>query len=849
MISIKPSFSFSLFIILLLTSSSIISIPSVSAMGAYTSTAPTIDGSIGDIEWENAETMDINFGEHDSFNYVGKVYVMNDVENIYMAFEIADPFPNQARLTILFDEDDLVVDDGARFEQITADYSDLNSDLNPDVSQDGEMLSTFGAERNYFEFSKPRTSGDVEDFDVAMTYTLRFMTIYRTGALVLESGIWEEIVPQLPLKVSIKSLRHPDEVMVDQTTYVTLDVECEFYDPDLNFDLDLQIIDIDAAAILDSYSNSIMENKTVTHTFELTAPPAPQIWTLRINAHAFFTINGYFGAWELDHEIFSIEIKEDLDITPEVEGICIWDGPPPPETAPPSAQIEIPIEVKYAVTYDAWIVAGIYNEEGTLVSTIEFDERVSGIGTNDYIFEVTTPDTEGSWNLKASLYYGHVAGVDAVHEECDEWPLTLTITSGVPGGEGVKIIDITSPVEVNSGDEVQVDVNIEYELPSGAKYRVSILDSISSLIIKTSDEATAASHGFETFSFDGVYAPFVLTDTIFTLRAVSEYKTDSDWQILDPEGQKEFEITVIGVSISPGGLPVGPPIPPLPLPSDSLPPTPEDFDFTLTVTPDTQEATLGQTISFEVEVHGSGEGTQLVTLGISGYPIGATSNIIPLVGTPTFSSTLTFIIGDSVQPGTYTITVDAAGGEKTHSQSVSLIVKSPPDFSISLSKPEVTIEQGESRVIDINVEPLHGFNTPVNLAVTSSPNGVQTKIDPESETPAFTSSIEVKVENDVAPGTYPLIITAQGSSQKNAQVTLNVEAPRQTAAATQPQFPYGMLALIIIILLIIAAILAIRRRKTRAVPPPPAPMKFCIECGAQIPMDTLHCPKCGVKQQ
>ncbi|MFC1506317.1 hypothetical protein ACFLQ6_04510, partial [Thermoproteota archaeon] len=166
-----------------------------------------------------------------------------------------------------------------------------------------------------------------------------------------------------------------------------------------------------------------------------------------------------------------------------------------------------------------------------------------------------------------------------------------------------------------------------------------------------------------------------------------------------------------------------------------------------------------------------------------------------------------------------------------------------------LSTPEVTIEQGESTSIDINVEPLHGFNTPVNLAVTTSPNGVETKLNPESQTPAFTSKIEIIVENDMAAGTYPVTVTAKGSSEKSAQVILNVEAPRQTAAATQPQFPYGMLALIIILLLIVAAILAIRRRKTKAVAPPTVPMKFCIECGAQLPLDTLHCPKCGVKQQ
>jgi hypothetical protein len=159
----RSSFSFSLAILLLLISSSILSIPSVSAIGAYTSTVPTIDGTIGDIEWQNAETIDIDFGEHDGFHYIGKLYVMNDVENLYMAFEIADPVPSQARLTLIFDDEwDDIADDGARFEQITAEYSDLNSDLNPDMSQHGEMSSTIGAEMNYFEFLKQRTTGDVE---------------------------------------------------------------------------------------------------------------------------------------------------------------------------------------------------------------------------------------------------------------------------------------------------------------------------------------------------------------------------------------------------------------------------------------------------------------------------------------------------------------------------------------------------------------------------------------------------------------------------------------------------------------------------------------------------------------
>ncbi|MFC1506444.1 hypothetical protein ACFLQ6_05165, partial [Thermoproteota archaeon] len=518
MICIKISrFLFIIFTIVLLTSNIAHIIPNVSAIGVYTSIAPTIDGVIGDIEWQNAETLDINYGEHDGFNFVAKAYIMNDLDNIYMAFEIDDPVPNISRFTVLFDDnDDGIYDDAAQFEQAISEYSDRDHNLNPDAHLDGEMTSTFGAGKNYFELSKPLNSGDMDDIDTDLLQKLKFFTFYRTGTLAGVESMWTEIDLKPPFNIVILNVRQPDKVRVAQTVFIAVDVKCEFLEETslpVPLHLYVEIWAPDWGDIFGSDDQMAPENDTITSTFELVAPPAPIEWELRL---VVFLGPDYPSALIVDEELITIEVEDDLEITPDVEGICIWDGPPPPETAPPLEQIEIPIEVKYAVTYDAWIVAGIYDEEGTLISSVQFEERVSGIGTNDYIFEVTTPDTEGPWNLKASLYYGHVIGVDSVHEECDEWPFTLIITSGVPGGEGVKIIDVTSPVEVNSGDEVLVNVNVEYELPAGAKYHASILESTSSLIIKTSDEMTAASHGFETFSFDGIYAPFILTDTIFT---------------------------------------------------------------------------------------------------------------------------------------------------------------------------------------------------------------------------------------------------------------------------------------------------------------------------------------------
>jgi hypothetical protein len=341
---------------------------------------------IGDIEWQNGGMVEIDFGEHDEFHYIGTLYIMNDLENVYMAFEINDPVPGQARLTLLFDcgwPQDGIPDDGVRFIQSTSQYSDLDRDLNPDGHIDGVMASTVGADINYFELSKPMRSPDPDDSQ--LTYT-RVYVIYRSGPNVFESTDWQNFRESLPYGYSL-DIRHPEKVSTSQNTFITIEVDLTILEPDLTYDAKLEIENMDDASILDSAWVTFSESANFSETFELTSPAIAQTWSLR----------GWLWRYHEGARMggtgtpFQIEVVDDLEIDPENEGICIWDGPPPPETAPPSEKIEIPIEVKYAVTYDAWIVVGIYDEEGALVSTIEFDETVSGVGTNDYIFEVTTP--------------------------------------------------------------------------------------------------------------------------------------------------------------------------------------------------------------------------------------------------------------------------------------------------------------------------------------------------------------------------------------------------------------------------------------------------------------------------
>ncbi|MEM3381695.1 MAG: hypothetical protein QXQ11_06025 [Candidatus Bathyarchaeia archaeon] len=815
----------------------------VSAVGGFTKVKPTIDGVIQQDEWANAERKNIVLAEV----YIGTLYVMNDLVNLYVAIEL-----NAGPKILIFFGDDVF-----GFDPRTGTYLDGVA-ISPTVCRfdghiDGQGASTSEGGKTYYEFSKPLNSGDPDDLNIPevpsrFPYYLLLMTeLFSFGA---DSGTIE-----LKSPMTVRNVRHPDKVEVGQSFHVMLDIEYDLGDCEYGLvgwhmsttgPLDLERPPVftwtSSGEVQEGGVPPISGRGSITVEIVFKAIPPPG--SIDVNVGYTFSSRCESVSIRVSSGYFSIEKVDDLEITPDAEGICIWDGPPPPESAPPSTEIDIPVKVKYAVDYEAWMNIGVYDENGVLVSTVKYEETVTGIGYSDYTFKVKTPNVEGPWRLKVSLYYGHVEGVDSIHKECDEWPFTVIVSSGVPGGVGVKILSVDSPSEVDSGGGIEADVNVEYDLPSGSKYRVSILDATSGMTIQTSAEKTAASHDFETFNFQNIFAPIQPQDGLLRLVAIAEYKTDGGWQILEPDGIREFSVMVHGSTLSPGELPVGPGLQSPPLPTDMFPPPPAGFDFTLEVTPSDQEASAGKTVNYNVTVTSNVNASQPVMLGLSGNPLGSSANLQPIAGVPPYKSRLTVTLGNHVQPGTYMLTVNGTGGGKSHSKTVTLRVKELPDFTLSVSKPEVRVIRGQSISLDVSIQPLHGFNTPVSLSVKNAPAGVTLNFNPTSGVPSLVSKVEIKVDSKMIPGTYPVTIRAAGSSEKEAKIVLNVDMSREESTRRESGFPYGLL--IILLLLFAVALLTVRRRRAR--PKRVEPTKYCIQCGAEIPLDTVYCPKCGVKQ-
>jgi hypothetical protein len=92
------------------------------------------------------------------------------------------------------------------------------------------------------------------------------------------------------------------------------------------------------------------------------------------------------------------------------------------------------------------------------------------------------------------------------------------------------------------------------------------------------------------------------------------------------------------------------------------------------------------------------------------------------------------------------------------------------------------------------------------------------------------------------------------SSASTPTATIKMDGPKVVTATwktdyTQPYIILGAIAAVVV--LAILGLVAVMRRKA-APPTPPAPraaaMKYCVQCGTQIPSEAMHCPRCGAEQ-
>lgn len=179
--------------------------------------------------------------------------------------------------------------------------------------------------------------------------------------------------------------------------------------------------------------------------------------------------------------------------------------------------------------------------------------------------------------------------------------------------------------------------------------------------------------------------------------------------------------------------------------------------------------------------------TGTVTIALDGLPNDVTVNISPsqLSGTSTVA-TIT-VDASAALPGQYSILVTASSsvGEATDSYELRLV--EPPDYSLNVSPPAITVNRGETGTATVLIDRVGGFVDGVTLALQNPPTGISASFSPVIAT-GSSASVTFSVAGIVAAGNYTLNITgtATGFSTRTASIDLTVEVLPDFTITAEP---------------------------------------------------------------
>ena len=138
-------------------------------------------------------------------------------------------------------------------------------------------------------------------------------------------------------------------------------------------------------------------------------------------------------------------------------------------------------------------------------------------------------------------------------------------------------------------------------------------------------------------------------------------------------------------------------------PEDIIVTTPLVADFEATAEPSSQTIAQDESTQYTVSLTSLNGFDSPVTLSVAGLPSGATAAFTPESVTPSGESTLEVSTSASTPAGTYELTIKGEGGGKTHSTTVTLIIK---ELKISIEKTadKATVSPGETVTFTIKLQ-------------------------------------------------------------------------------------------------------------------------------------------------
>jgi len=216
---------------------------------------------------------------------------------------------------------------------------------------------------------------------------------------------------------------------------------------------------------------------------------------------------------------------------------------------------------------------------------------------------------------------------------------------------------------------------------------------------------------------------------------------------------------------------------------------PQQFDFTVEVSPSSGSVQQGGSVSATVTVKLTSGSPQTVALTASGLPSGAYATFSKSSGYPTFTSTLTISTSTTTPTGTFYIKITGSGGGLTRTATYTLTVTTT--YTSMVTPPSPSTETGSLHVYvkDSNSNPIPG----ASVISTSQPSG-QTQLSGITDSSGFIGF------NGVRAGSYTIQAGKSGYQRSSSSVTVSsgqtttatitlVAIPSPVVTPTTPQMP------------------------------------------------------------
>lgn len=297
----------------------------------------------------------------------------------------------------------------------------------------------------------------------------------------------------------------------------------------------------------------------------------------------------------------------------------------------------------------------------------------------------------------------------------------------------------------------------------------------------------------------------------------------------------------------------------------------QTFEYSVSISPTSKTLSLGDTGTFTVTVTLISGNPETVTLSLNGLPGDFQHTFSSVSGNPTFTSTLTVDTSSSTSTGTHTFTVNANAGGQVETATATLIVSEEADFSISITPPEKTINQGESSTFTVTLNKIGEFNQQVTLTTSGLPTGTTPNFGPASGKPAFTSTLNIDTTDSTPAGSYTITVDASGGGKTHSTtVTLIIKDKSTTSTpgdetsqdedASSDMLPItdmlmNPMNLMLIVIAILAIVIIVMMMKRRSAQPSPTIQRadtsvgYCTKCGAQLKPGTAFCSSCGTRME